>query len=46
MWAKKTALADVLGIDLLGLNDDKIYYELDKIHNNKASIENYTWRLI
>lgn len=46
MWAKKTALADVLGIDLLGLNDDKIYYELDKIHNNKASIENYLFKRI
>jgi hypothetical protein len=26
MWAEKTALADVLGIDLSGLNDDKIYW--------------------
>ena len=46
MWAKKTALAEVLGIDLLGLNDDKIYYELDKIHNNKVSIENYLFKRI
>jgi transposase len=46
MWAEKTALADVLGMDLSGLNDDKIYYELDKIHNNKASIENYLFKRI
>lgn len=46
MWAEKTALADVLGIDLSGLNDDKIYYELDKIHANKVSIENYLFKRI
>jgi len=44
MWAEKTALREVLGIELSGLNDDKIYYELDKIHNNKASIENYLFK--
>jgi transposase len=44
MWAEKTALREVLGIDLSGLNDDKIYYELDKIHNNKVSIENYLFK--
>ena len=31
-WAKQNALAKVLNIDLSGLNEDKIYYELDKIH--------------
>jgi transposase len=41
VWAKKTALQHVLKIDLSGLNDDKIYYELDKIHKNKISIENH-----
>ena len=41
VWAEKTALANVLKIDLSGLNDDKIYYELDKIHKNKISIENH-----
>lgn len=40
-WAKKSALEDILKIDLSGLNDDKIYYELDKIHKNKISIENH-----
>ena len=34
MWAKKTALAKVLGIDLSGLNDEKIYYQPAKIHRN------------
>jgi transposase len=40
-WAEKNALADVLDVDLGGLNDDKLYYELDKIHQNHFSIENY-----
>ncbi len=40
-WAKQNALAQVLNIDLGGLNDDKIYYELDKIHQNHFAIENY-----
>ena len=31
-WAKQNALAQVLNTELGGLNDDKIYYELDKIH--------------
>jgi transposase len=45
IWAKKTALEDVLKIDLSGLNDDKIYYELDKINLNKISIENHLFNL-
>jgi transposase len=45
LWATKTALEDVLKIDLSGLNDDKIYYELDKIHLNKTSIENHLFNL-
>lgn len=44
MWANKTALAEVLGIDLSGLNEDKIYYELDKIHKNQISIENHLFK--
>jgi len=44
MWAQKTALAEVVAIDLCGLNDDKIYYELDKIHKNQISIENHLFR--
>lgn len=43
-WARKNALAHVLDHDLSGLNDDKIYYELDKIHKNKISIENHIFK--
>jgi transposase len=43
-WAKQNALAQVLGVDLSGLNDDKIYYELDKIEQNHFSIENYLFK--
>ena len=43
-WIKKCALEEVLKIDLSKLNDDKIYYELDKIYKNKASIEKYIFR--
>lgn len=43
-WAKQNALAEALNIDLDGLNDDKIYYELDKIHQNHFSIENYLFK--
>ena len=43
-WAKQNALAKVLNMDLSGLNDDKIYYELDKIYQNHFSIENYLFK--
>ena len=43
-WAEQTALAQVLDVELSGLNDDKIYYELDKIHENHFSIENYLFK--
>lgn len=43
-WAKKTALGEILQIDLSGVNDDKIYYELDKINKNKISIENHLFK--
>ncbi len=43
-WAQKMALAEVLDLDLNGLTDDKIYYELDKIHKNKISIENHLFK--
>jgi len=43
-WAKQNALAQVLNIELGGLNDDKIYYELDKIHQNHFAIENYLFQ--
>ena len=44
VWAKKTALQEVLNLDLSGLNDDKIYYELDKIYKNTISIENHLFK--
>ena len=43
-WVKSTAIADVLKIDLSALNDDKLYYELDKIEQNKESIETHLFR--
>lgn len=43
-WAKSTALADVLKIDISTLYDDKIYYELDKIEQNKESIETHLFQ--
>jgi transposase len=43
-WAKKIALEEILKTDLSGLNDDKIYYELDKIEKNKISIENHLFK--
>jgi len=43
-WAKKIALQEVLQVDLSALNDDKIYYELDKINKNKISIENHLFK--
>lgn len=38
-WIRGTALPEILGEQLLDLNDDKIYYELSKIEKNKAAIE-------
>jgi transposase len=43
-WVKGIAIADVLKIDLSALNDDKLYYELDKIEQNKESIETHLFR--
>ena len=44
-WIKSIALEEVINSDLSGLNDDKIYYELDKIHRNKVSIENHIFKM-
>ena len=43
-WARQNALKEILDIDLSGLNDDKIYYELDKIHLNQHAVENHIFR--
>jgi hypothetical protein len=40
-WVKRTALPEILGVDLQGLNDDKIYYELDRIEENKSQIQDH-----
>jgi len=44
-WVETNAMADVLKVNLGSLNDDKLYYELDKIEKNKESIENHLFRL-
>ena len=43
-WAKQNALKEILDIDLSGLNDDKIYYELDKIYLNQNAIEDHIFK--
>lgn len=44
-WIETNAMTDVLKVNLASLNDDKLYYELDKIEKNKESIENHLFRL-
>jgi transposase len=43
-WIKTTALPEILGEKVLELNDDKIYYELSKIQQNQAAIENFLFK--
>jgi transposase len=43
-WIRGTALPDILGEQLLDLNDDKIYYELSKIEKNKLAIEHFLFK--
>jgi transposase len=43
-WIRRTALPEILGEQLLDLNDDKIYYELSKIHKNKSAIEYFLFK--
>ncbi|MCL6615232.1 MAG: hypothetical protein K6U03_11585, partial [Firmicutes bacterium] len=31
-WAERTAIADILGYDLSGLNDDALYRQMDRLH--------------
>jgi len=40
-WVKRTVLPEILEFDAEALNDDKIYYELDKIEENKKQIEQH-----
>jgi len=43
-WIRGTALPEILGEQLLDINDDKIYYELSKIERNKPIIENFFFK--
>ena len=38
-WVRSTALADLLEINLEGLNEDALYRHLDKLHPQRAAIE-------
>jgi len=43
-WVKGTALPEMFSFPLKKLNDDKIYYELDKIHKNKEALESFLFQ--
>ena len=38
-WVRRTALADILGIDFDALEEDPLYLVLDKLHPHRAAIE-------
>jgi transposase len=38
-WIRRTALADILGVDFDGLKEDPLYQVLDKLHPHRAAIE-------
>src|SRR6266699_5435196 len=38
-WIRRTALADMLGVDFDGLEEDPLYQILDKLHPHRAAIE-------
>src|SRR5271166_1684598 len=38
-WIRRTALADILDVDLEGLAEDPLYQVLDKLHPHRAAIE-------
>jgi transposase len=38
-WVRRTALADILGVDFDGLEEDPLYQILDKLHPHRAAIE-------
>lgn len=40
-WVQTTTLPQILNLDPDALNDDKLYYELDKIEAHKKSLENF-----
>jgi len=43
-WVKTTVLPQILNFDPEALNDDKLYYELNKIEANKESLENFLFK--
>ncbi|PYU20838.1 MAG: IS1634 family transposase [Acidobacteria bacterium] len=38
-WMRRTALADILGVDFSSLQDDALYRNLDRLHPNRERIE-------
>jgi transposase len=38
-WMRRTALADILDLDFDGIDDDRLYRVLDKLHPHRATIE-------
>jgi transposase len=38
-WIRSTALADILGTDFSGLEEDALYRNLDRLHPNREAIE-------
>ena len=43
-WVKETAIPEMFSLDLSKLNDDKLYHELDKIHDNKEALESFLFQ--
>jgi len=44
-WVSKTSISEITGQELRHLNDDKIYYELDKIDRNHEHLEDHLFQL-
>ena len=44
-WVEKTSISEMLNQDFEPLNDDKIYYELDKIDQNQRNLEDHLFRM-
>lgn len=44
-WVSKTAISEIIGQGLEHLNDDKIYYELDKIDQNHECLEDHLFQM-
>jgi transposase len=38
-WIRRTAVADILGVDFSSLQDDALYRNLDRLHPNRERIE-------